>query len=234
MAPTGRKVARRRWDLPAASSSPCPAPSEPPSASSPAASCRPRRRPRTSSSLQTGTTPAASYSESAAGEVKRCFSEDWLEMRSVAHLTFLYVFLRGQENHSQRVGKQQKPARVTNDFLFHWPLRDPTVSSSCACVGPRRRWCVNVKLHEQEATGGLPIFTLNQWSRSGTMSEVLFRRCGIGNLNASRAPRPPTQTHRILLQQQETIITDEASGPARKHRRSAMEEVCTSRTGCFI
>lgn len=51
--------------------------------------------------------------------------------------------------------------------------------------------CVNVKTHEQEATGGLPIFSLNQWSRSGTMSEVLFRRCGIGNLNA---PRPPTQT----------------------------------------
>lgn len=135
-------------------------------------------------------------------------------MQSVAHLTFLYIFLRRQENHSQGVGNQQKPACVTNDFLFHWPLRDPTVSSSCACVGPRRCWCVNVRLHEQEATGGLPIFSLNQWSRSDTMSEVLFRRCGIGNLNASR---PPTQTRRILLQQQETIINDEASGPARKH-----------------
>lgn len=76
------------------------------------------------------------------GRGQRCFSEVWLEMRGVAHLTFLYVFLRREENHSQRVGKQQKPARVTNDFLFHWPLRDPAVSSSCACVGPRRRWCV--------------------------------------------------------------------------------------------
>lgn len=151
---------------------------------------------------------------SATGQ--KVLSEDWLEMRSVAHLTFLYAFLGRQENHSQRVGKQQKPALVTNDFLFHWPLRDPTVSSSCACVGPRRCWCVNVKLHEQEATGGLPIFSLNQWRRSASMSEVLFRRCGIGNLNASRAPRPPTQTHRILLQQQETIINDEASGPAKK------------------
>lgn len=28
---------------------------------------------------------------------------------------------------------------------------------------------------------------------------------------------PPTQTHRILLQQQETIINDEASGPGRRH-----------------
>lgn len=67
-------------------------------------------------------------------------------------------------------------------FLFHWPLRDPTVSSSERRVrGARRRcWCVNVRLREQEATGGHPIFTLNQWSRSSTMSEVLFRRCGIG------------------------------------------------------
>lgn len=79
--------------------------------------------------------------------------------------------------------------------------------------GARRCWCVKVKLREQEATGGLPIFILNQWSRSGTMSEVLFRRCGIGNLNAQR---PPTQTRQFLLQQQETIINDEASGPERR------------------
>lgn len=79
--------------------------------------------------------------------------------------------------------------------------------------GARRCWCVKVKLREQEATGGLPIFILNQWSRSSTMSEVLFRRCGIGNLNARR---PPTQTRQILLQQQETIISDEASGPERR------------------
>lgn len=48
-----------------------------------------------------------------------------------------------------------------------------------ACVGPAETrllllLCVNVRLHEQEATGGLPIFSLNQWSRSGTVSEVLF------------------------------------------------------------
>lgn len=58
---------------------------------------------------------------------------------------------------------------------------------------------VNVELHEPEATGGLPIFSLNQWSRRGTMSEVHFQRCGIGNLNASRAtytntPNPAATT----------------------------------------
>lgn len=100
-------------------------------------------------------------------------------------------------------------------FLFHWPLRDPTVSSSGACAwGPVDGW-----LCEQEAAGGLPIFILNQWSRSGTVSEVLFfffAGAVSGNLNASRARPPPTQTRQILLQQQETIINDEASGPEEK------------------
>lgn len=61
----------------------------------------------------------ASYSRLSGGlPGQRCFSEDWVEMQSVAALTFLYVSLRRQENHSQRVGKQQKPAGVTNELSF--------------------------------------------------------------------------------------------------------------------
>lgn len=56
--------------------------------------------------------------KSCSFQVKRCFSKDLVEMQSVAPLTFLYVSLRRQENHSQTIGKQQKLARVTNELSF--------------------------------------------------------------------------------------------------------------------
>ncbi len=39
---------------------------------------------------------------------KRRFSEDLLEMQTVVLLTFLYLSLRTQENHLQRLGKLVK------------------------------------------------------------------------------------------------------------------------------
>ena len=208
--PRARRAAKESKSLPAASSALLSVLCEPLGAFSAALSCRPRWRRPSSSTLQTGKTAAASYCQTwrraCAFQVKRCFSEDLLEVQSATPLTFLYVSLRRQENHSQRAGNQQKPVRVTNELSF--PLA--TAPSDRAVDA-----AVYVRLREQEATGGLPIFSLNQWSRNCTMSEVLFRRCGLGNLNASSARRPPTQTGRILLQQQETIINDEASGPER-------------------
>lgn len=45
-------------------------------------------------------------------------SKDLLEMQSVLSLTFLYVSLRRQENHSPGAGKLQKLPPVTNEISF--------------------------------------------------------------------------------------------------------------------
>lgn len=60
-------------------------------------------------------------------------------------------------------------------FLFHWqsPLRDPRVASSRACVGPIdacERKLVWVHPTGSYRKTALPIFILNQWSRSYTVS----------------------------------------------------------------
>lgn len=62
-------------------------------------------------------------------------------------------------------------------FLFHWqsPLRYPRVASCCACVGPIDASVCECKLVWAQPTGNyrktaLPIFILNQWSRSFTVS----------------------------------------------------------------
>lgn len=110
--PYARKVAKEPKKLPAGPSSP---PSSPPAgvfgpllASFSAYSCCPWW-PSSSSTLRTGRTPAASYSQTwwraVGSRSKGAFRKDLLEMQTAAALTFLYVSRRRQENHSQKTWK---------------------------------------------------------------------------------------------------------------------------------
>lgn len=80
--------------------------------------------------------------------------------------------------------------------------------------GPRRCWCERKRCTSRKRQEDFPF---SVWI-SGAAA-VPCQRCIFGGavLATWMHRQPPTQTRRILLQQQETIINDEASGPGRKH-----------------
>lgn len=129
-------------NLPSASSSLGPALCGALLASSSASSRGPRRprRPATSSTLQTGTTPAASYCQTwprAAGSgSKGAFQKICWKCRLSRLLPF-YTYPWGDRKTTRRELESSRNRRVwLMKFLFHWLLRDAAVSSGGACVGP--------------------------------------------------------------------------------------------------
>lgn len=157
---TGQVVSEPKT-LPAASASPLSALCELLAAFSSAISCRRRWtcRPSTRSTLQRGKTPAASccqtWRRAAASRSKGAFRKNCWRCR-VSHLLPFYTYPWGDRKTTRKPLESSRNRRVwLMNFLFHWRPRDPSVSSSGACVGPvddNVCVCVNVKLCEQEAT----------------------------------------------------------------------------------
>ena len=69
------------------------------------------------------------FSVSGARVTKMLVSKVLLEMQTVVLLTFLYLSLRTQENHSQRVGNLRRLVCVSNEIFFstgshHYVIRE--------------------------------------------------------------------------------------------------------------
>lgn len=163
----------------------------------------------TSNSLQIGKMQPAScsYSQEQEPDHQDAFRKRFA-INADRCVAYLYTYPWGDRKTTQRVGKLQKLVCVSNEISF--PLAVATTWSESG-VKPRVRGayrckCVNVNL-SAHPTGNYGTSHFHFDSVEPQLYRVIgiFRRCGIGNLNAFTVSWLPTQTQRNLLQQQETL-----------------------------